>query len=518
MFLVALVGLSLAATRGTAAATCHSSCTQQLAECKRTCPGGGQGRRDCRAACTERSTCTAPGARIRALAYVVTECTADPQGRSSAKQKLVVRRGNCDPVPVMETTPSTPAPDPLGICRLFGEARNGTYSIVAAVFQRLAVLPDGSGVIFEVTKQFSVYPQFTPEPPQGEGIFFARADGSGLRRLGPASRFPSFAVVKDVNSPIGLGFPPTQLVFGVSPNGRSIALIDLGPDTAGNEAPEIFLLDLRSGRRTQLTKLSRVAAGGDLRFPSFLDSRTIGFYSGFSASNGTNAPLKAYLVKTDGTGLHEVIGTPTAVPGARVVPQFGVTGARQQILLVTFPDERPVNPEFGSGVTELFLSNGKNLQQLTGFGRGDTGVALSSFIERGRVFFIGSPNPRPGENPAGICQVFSIDTLGGDLRQVTHLPSDGRLPNTGCFNGGPAVCTIDRELGVVPDKVTGTMLFGSSCDPVGDNPFGDEIFAMRPDGSGLRQLTAAPGLTVDPDGTVRVELPGPFAYARRGPG
>jgi hypothetical protein len=62
------------------------------------------------------------------------------------------------------------------------------------------------------------------------------------------------------------------------------------------------------------------------------------------------------------------------------------------------------------------------------------------------------------------------------------------------------------------------MLFGSSCDPVGGNPFGDQIFAMRPDGSGLRQLTATRGLTTDPDGTVHVELPGPFAYARRGPG
>src|SRR5262249_57758526 len=128
------------------------------------------------------------------------------------------------------------------------------------VFQRRAVLLDGPGVTFEVMKQFSVSPQFTPEPPEGEGIFSARADGSGLRRLGPASRFPTFAVVNDENSPIGLGFPPTQLVFGVSPNGRSIALIDLGPDTAGNEAPEIFLLDLRSGRRTQLTHFPRAAS------------------------------------------------------------------------------------------------------------------------------------------------------------------------------------------------------------------------------------------------------------------
>jgi hypothetical protein len=499
---------------------CHSTCTQQLAECKRTCPGGGQERRDCRAACAERSTCTAPGARIRTLAYVVNECTTDPQGRSSGlKQKLLVRRGNCDPVSVMEVAPSAPVPDLLGMCSLYGSARNGAFSIVGGAFQRLAVLPDGSGVVFEVTTQFSVYPTLSPEPaPGGEGIFLVRADGSGLRRLGPASRFPTFVGVNDVNSPIGISFPVTGMVYSVSPNGRSIALIDLGPDTAGHEAPQIFLLDLRSGRRTQLTHLSRVASGGDLRFPSFLDNRTIGFYSGYSASPGSNAPLKAYLVKTDGTGVHEVIPTPTAVPGAHVVPQFGVTGARQQILLVTFPDKRPVDPGYGGAVTELFLSEGKNLLQLTDFGRGDTGVALSSFIDRGRVFFIGSANPPPGENPAGICQVFSINSAGGDLRQVTHLPSDGRPPNTGCFNGGPAVCTIDREQGVVPDRVTGTMLFGSSCDPVGGNPFGDQVFAMRLDGSGLRQLTATRGMTIDPDGTVRVELPGPFAYARRGPG
>jgi hypothetical protein len=301
------------------------------------------------------------------------------------------------------------------------------------------------------------------------------------------------------------------LVFAVSPDGRSIAFIDLGPDTAGNEAPEIFLLDLRSGRRTQLTQLSRVASGGDLRFPSFLDSRTIGFYSGFSASNGTNAPLKAYLVKTDGTGLHEVIGTPTAVPGARIVPHFGITSARQQILLVTFPDEQPVNSMFGGAVTELFVSDGKHLLQLTNFHRVDTGVALS--FARGRVFFIASANLPPGENPAGFCQIFSINTHGGRLRQVTHLPPDGRAPDAGCLNEGPGVCTIDRDVGVVTDRVTGTVLFGSSCDPVGRNPFGDQLFAMRPDGSGLRQLTATRGMTIDPDGTVHAELPGPFAYA-----
>src|SRR5262247_52867 len=129
LVLVAIVGLSLTAPRGGAAATCQSTCTQQLEACKQTCPGGGQGRRDCRAACAERSNCTAPGARIRTLAYVVTECTTDPQGRSSVKQKLIVRRGNCDPATVIETPSTTPVDDPT-LCRLFGEARNGAFSIV----------------------------------------------------------------------------------------------------------------------------------------------------------------------------------------------------------------------------------------------------------------------------------------------------------------------------------------------------------------------------------------------------
>ena len=36
---------------------------------------------------------------------------------------------------------------------------------------------------------------------------------------------------------------------------------------------------------------------------------------------------------------------------------------------------------------------------------------------------------------------------------------------------------------------------------------------MRPDGSRLRQLTNAPSMTTDPDGTVHVEMPTPFAYS-----
>src|SRR5262249_54910325 len=197
---------------------------------------------NCRAACAARSNCTAPGARIRTLAYVVTECTTDALGRSSLQQSFLIRRGNCDPVLVMQAGPSTPVPNTSQVCRNFGALRVGLGFLVPpgprlGVFQNAAVLPDGSGVVFDVTKQLSDIPALTPDPPE-EGIFFVRADGTGLRSLGPPSRVPSF-----------LG----QFRWAASPDGRTIAFIDLGPyDAAGHEAPQAFLLDVRSGKRPQL--------------------------------------------------------------------------------------------------------------------------------------------------------------------------------------------------------------------------------------------------------------------------
>jgi hypothetical protein len=63
--------------------------------------------------------------------------------------------------------------------------------------------------------------------------------------------------------------------------------------------------------------------------------------------------------------------------------------------------------------------------------------------------------------------------------------------------------------------VTKAVVFDTNCDPLGANTQGYQLFAMRPDGSGLRQLTDASGFATNPDGSIRVELPGPFAYSAR---
>jgi hypothetical protein len=80
----------------------------------------------------------------------------------------------------------------------------------------------------------------------------------------------------------------------------------------------------------------------------------------------------------------------------------------------------------------------------------------------------------------------------------------------------PTGVTFDgTSLNAVVDPVTGAILFDSGCDLVGSNLMGQQLYAVRPDGTGLRQLTNFCAMTVEPDGTVDVELPGPFAYSMR---
>ena len=65
------------------------------------------------------------------------------------------------------------------------------------------------------------------------------------------------------------------------------------------------------------------------------------------------------------------------------------------------------------------------------------------------------------------------------------------------------------------DAATGTLVFFSSCDPFGTNPYGDQLFAIRTDGARLRQLTHARGLGTEADGTVSAENIGPYGYSAR---
>ena len=486
------------------ASTCHKGCKDDVVACRRTeCSGlRGAERRRCVEGCRTRSTCTAPGAAIRTGVWAVTECISDrsgPQEMSSVGQKLVVRRGNCDSVTIVEFR-RPPAPDPDGVCRLFGSIRVGTLSVLAGVFQRSIVLPDASGVVFEVTDEFALFPALIPEVSAlDKGIFFVRADGTGLRRLGDATHAPTFSTVGSISV--------NEVLFGISPDQKTIAFSDLGPGADGMLALQIFAMDLASGHRRQLTELT-VRQTGPLPavgYPTFIDNQTI-IFEVLGDPTDPHGQV-SYSVQTDGSDLHRLASPIVPILGANVVPRFDVTRGGTHVLSVTLEgtplDPTPSDP---SHYREIFAFDGEKVLQLTSFGYFDTHLPA---LGGRRAVFLSSADP-VGTNAGRICQLFSVDLLAHRLRQLTRFEDPGR-PLYGCAFAPGAACTLSS--GVLVDPVTGTVVFTSNCDPFGTNPYGDQIFAMRPDGTGLRQLTSFRGMQERRDGTVLVELPGPASYS-----
>ena len=56
-------------------------------------------------------------------------------------------------------------------------------------------------------------------------------------------------------------------------------------------------------------------------------------------------------------------------------------------------------------------------------------------------------------------------------------------------------------------------MFSSSCDPFDTGARGEQLYAIDPHGFRFVQLTAARGCVVGSDGSLTVELPGPFSYS-----
>ena len=155
----------------------------ETAACIRTrCAGraGAEGRHACVETCRGIGGC----APIGTLAYVWNECRSDARG-STLRRELRIRRGNCAPVTVMTLDSGDPKPDPVGLCMLYGSSRNGSAATLTGGFERLAVSPDGSGVVFEVTNK-QVVPLFGGFSPsrsrRGSSSCARMARGSGGSR------------------------------------------------------------------------------------------------------------------------------------------------------------------------------------------------------------------------------------------------------------------------------------------------------------------------------------------------
>jgi hypothetical protein len=344
-------------------------------------------------------------------------------------------------------------------------------------------------------------------------MYLARTEDGSVVPIGPPSADPSWRLTI---APIPGGLDGTlDYRIPFSPSGRRIAFTDQGPGQDGTTTVQVIVLDLVTGRRTQVTRLPSTPSPAFVRptgYLSFVDENSVLFFT-YTNPDGSNPghEIRPFTVRSDGTGLRAV-REPATIPGSRVVPVFSVTGPGASAVDLHVQGT-PVNLQPGADVaqlnqiTEVFHLDGRNLLQLTNYGRWDTGV---EFLGRdgSRVFFHSSANPL-GTNPSQNCQLFSIDQLGARLRQVTHF-AQGPSSQHGCLFGPPPGCDVRSAS---QDQRTGTIVFDSSCDPLGTNAYGDQLFGMRADGSGLVQLTHAKGREIGADGTVSVELAAQFGYS-----
>jgi hypothetical protein len=453
------------------------------------------------------------GSALGTLAYVETECRDTTEGFVE-RQALRIGQGERQPVTVFETPGVGPIAELGWLCRFQTLGRAYGFSITREALQAVAVSPDGASVAFEVTDEFSFNP---PLPlnlrPEQKGIFWVRADGTGLHRLGPPSRTPFFALL-----PSGALIDySNRRALSFSADGRTIAFADKGPDADGHEADQIFTIDVATATRTQVTQLPPAVppAGYPVNAPTvwgphFDDERTISFYA--SANPDDLNPQGIYLLmttQTDGSGLEVPLPIPVALPGGTIELRFVITGDRPQAFSVGVPGT-PINDlgSFLQEIGEIFvIDEGSNILQVTNFRRADTWYPLVD-VDAEHIYFAASDNTL-GTNPSENCQIFSVDRTGAGLHQLTNFRETAHSVQGCSFWLRPRGCAFQIQW---QDRRSRALIFYSNCDLLGSNPNGAQIFAMQPDSTDLRQLTDSRGLVREANGTYSGELPGPWAY------
>jgi hypothetical protein len=387
----------------------------------------------------------------------------------------------------------------VGLCALFGESRAGIASQIVGALQRLGVSPDGRTVVFEVNHAHAAIevPLVLPE----EGFYSVHADGTAMRRLGPASRAPNFKAVVVATPPAFRVIRWDDLKF--SPNGRFVVFTDRGPGADGWDAVQVFVMNVESGKRIQLTQFVAADQGSTLQEDAggyFVDDDTIIVYEPLCASATIDRRGCIYTVKKDGSDLRP-FSNPDLVPieGARVIQMFQIVGLPQSAFSASVP-VFATDPVFGTA-SEIFTLTHGDVLQLTNFGRSDTSRGATR-NRTGEVLFFASADPL-GRNPSHTCQLFLIGSLGEHLRQITRFGPPGlpRAGATGCMlPAAPFSCVSEIGGPMTFDPTTDQLTFDSSCDPFGTNPFGTQFFAVRGNGSGLRQLTNYRGMQLAPTG------------------
>src|SRR5262249_40516203 len=363
------------------------------------------------------------------VAYIETSCRQDGPDMT-LQQDVRILHGDAPSVTAMSVGPLGPFTSLL--CATYGSNRYSMRDI--GPVKRFGITPDGSGVAFEVTDVFIRDPGWVLAPGQA-GIYYTRADGSGLRRLGPPSRSPA-----TFYTPSGV-LVVNDFSLSFDPSGQQFTYTDRGPDEAGHDAAQVFVQGLMPGARSrQVTRLPALDLPGqwpEITVPSFIDSRTILFSRWIQP--GTERTWLTVDIDTN-----QVNDLPTvALPGGELIPIYQITGEDWIGLIGTLKGE-PENPFADSPIREVVVTDGTNVLQLTNFRRVDTVLTFPFYSARDRrVYFSASFNPRYDPKRSENCQIFSIAPRGGDLRQLPFFRERAAHATDGCFgNRRGTACSV----------------------------------------------------------------------------
>ncbi|MBP7146336.1 MAG: PD40 domain-containing protein [Acidobacteria bacterium] len=278
-------------------------------------------------------------------------------------------------------------------------------------------------------------------------LFAINADGTGLRQL---------------TSQVGF----TCTAPALSGNGQKIAFqsnANLATNNAENY-DEVFVIDWTGTGLRQLSNTSNLLLTPASQLPSITDDGlTVVYHSNHSAifpPLNLDGNFEIFRIKTDGTGLKTLTSSTLLTAGA-LYPTIAGGGGR--VTYYSFD-----NPDGGNadGGPELFVmdGNGGTVRRLTATWQAFQADAdLSADGSRAVYVFT--------EGLLGTGRLYSVSAPGGDA-----------APVGGSNAGAVAAPSIAGD--------AQTIVYAGSGDPLGSNGDGStEIFLVRVDGSGLRQLT-----------------------------
>jgi TolB protein len=222
---------------------------------------------------------------------------------------------------------------------------------------------------------------------------------------------------------------------------------------------QLFRADPLTGAVTQVTS----ARGGAALTASVSDDGQRVVFSGSGNPTGGNhdGNVEIFVALRDGTGIRQLT---LSTEGSSDAPVLCGNGSR-----IVFTSVANLTGGNADHSQEIFVVdwNGAELRQLTD-GAGDSGAPHIT-DDGTKIVFTTSQNPL-GTNPDSSTEVFAINADGTGLRQLTSSAGNSSAPWI-AGNGTNVV-------------------FQSDGDLTGGNPdLGSEVFVVRWDGTGLRQLT-----------------------------